>query len=151
MAIYSVFFYYGPQCSVTPASEAVLRCSTPASEAVLGHPSTARTKHFPGSLSIQRLGNILNLASAKRRSEKSNDQPTGGEKAGRGGGEKEGKERTVVQNSQELGHSLVRSFVRSHRSLIRLLRTARFVNPLRCAHSFARSLTHLRARGKVND
>ena len=88
---------------MTPASEAVLRCSTPASEAVLGHPSSARTKHFPGSLSIQRLENILNLASAKRRSEKSNDQPTGGEKAGRGGGEKEGKERTVVQNSQELG------------------------------------------------
>ena len=39
-----------------------------------------------------------------------------------------------------LGHSLVRSLVRSHRSLVRLLRTAR---ALRCAHSFARSLTSL--------
>jgi len=41
-----------------------------------------------------------------------------------------------------MGHSLVRSLVRSHRSLVRLLRTARFARALRCAHSFARSLTH---------
>ena len=41
-----------------------------------------------------------------------------------------------------LGHSLVRSLVCSHHSLIRLLRTARFARALRCAHSFARSLTH---------
>ena len=36
-----------------------------------------------------------------------------------------------------LGHSLVRSLVRSHRSLIRLLRTGRFARALRCAHSLA--------------
>ena len=36
-----------------------------------------------------------------------------------------------------LGHSLVRSLVRSHRSLVCLLRTARFARALRCAHSFA--------------
>jgi len=41
-----------------------------------------------------------------------------------------------------MGHSLVRSLVRSHRSLVRLLRTARFARALRCAHSFARSLAH---------
>ena len=41
-----------------------------------------------------------------------------------------------------MGHSLVRSLVRSHRSPVRLLRTARFARALRCAHSFARSLTH---------
>ena len=40
-----------------------------------------------------------------------------------------------------LGHSLLRSLVRSHRSLIRLLRTARCARALRCTHSFARSLT----------
>ena len=54
---------------------------------------------------------------------------------------------TMVQNNQiqteVLGHSLVRSLVRSHRSLARLLRTARFARALRCAHSFARSLTSL--------
>ena len=42
-----------------------------------------------------------------------------------------------------LGHSLVRSLVRSHRSLVRLLRTARFARALHCAHSLARSLTSL--------
>ena len=42
-----------------------------------------------------------------------------------------------------LGHSLVRLLVRSHRSLVRSLRTARFARALRCAHSFARSLTSL--------
>ena len=42
-----------------------------------------------------------------------------------------------------LGHSLVRSLVRSHRSLICLLRPARFACALHCAHSFARSLTSL--------
>ena len=40
-----------------------------------------------------------------------------------------------------LGHLLLRSLVRTHRSLIRLLRTARFARALRCAHSLARSLT----------
>ena len=40
------------------------------------------------------------------------------------------------------GHSLVRSLVHSHRSLIRLLRTARFADALRCALSFARSVAH---------
>ena len=42
-----------------------------------------------------------------------------------------------------MGHSLVRSLVRSHCSLICLLRTARFACALRCAHSFARSLASL--------
>ena len=42
-----------------------------------------------------------------------------------------------------MGHSLVRSLVCSHRSLTRLLRTVRFARALRCAHLFARSLTHL--------
>ena len=42
-----------------------------------------------------------------------------------------------------LGHSLVRLLVRSHRSLIRLLRTALFARALRCAYSFARLLTLL--------
>ena len=41
----------------------------------------------------------------------------------------------------ELGHSLVRSHVHSHRSLTHLLCTARFARALRCARSFARSLT----------
>ena len=36
---------------------------------------------------------------------------------------------------------LARSLVRSHRSLIPLLQTARFARTLRCAHSFAHSLT----------
>ena len=36
-----------------------------------------------------------------------------------------------------------RSSVRSHRSLVRLLQTARFARAFRCAHSFARSLTSL--------
>ena len=63
--------------------------------------------------------------------------------------------------TEVLGHSLIHSLVRSHRSLIRMLRTARFARALRCAHSFARSLTSLTpslphfapslARGKVND
>ena len=47
-----------------------------------------------------------------------------------------------------LGHSLLHSLVRLHRSLVRLLRTARFARALRCAHSFARSLTHSGAHGK---
>ena len=42
----------------------------------------------------------------------------------------------------------VRSLIRSHRSLICLLRTARFVRLLRCVYLFARSLTHSRARGE---
>ena len=48
-----------------------------------------------------------------------------------------------------LGHSLLRSLVHSHRSLIRLLRTARFARALCCAHSFARSLAHSGSHGKV--
>jgi len=36
-----------------------------------------------------------------------------------------------------LGHSLVRSLVRSHQSLIRLVCTGRFACALRCAHSLA--------------
>ena len=35
-----------------------------------------------------------------------------------------------------MGHSPIRSLVRSHRSLVRLLRTARFARALCCAHSF---------------
>merc|ERR1711951_261612 len=49
---------------------------------------------------------------------------------------------TMKSTRRVLGHSLLRSLVRSHRSLIRLLRTARFARALRCAHLFARSLTH---------
>ena len=45
-------------------------------------------------------------------------------------------------NRDVLGHSLVRSLVRSHGSLIRLLRTARFASALCCTHSLARSLAH---------
>ena len=45
--------------------------------------------------------------------------------------------------AEVLGHSLVRSLVRSHSSLVRLLRTARFARALCCAHSFACSLTSL--------
>ena len=40
----------------------------------------------------------------------------------------------------ELGHSLVRPLVRSHRSLIRLLRPTCFARALRCTHSLAHSL-----------
>ena len=40
-----------------------------------------------------------------------------------------------------LGPLLIHSLVPSHRSLICLLRTARFARALRCAHSFARSFT----------
>ena len=39
-------------------------------------------------------------------------------------------------------HSLLRSLVRPHHSLIRLLPTACFARALRCTHSFVRSLTH---------
>ena len=52
---------------------------------------------------------------------------------------------------QVLGHSLVRSLVRSHRSLVCLFRTARFARALRCAHSFTRLFAHFAyslARGK---
>ena len=61
---------------------------------------------------------------------------------------------TMVDNSKEyvhtaaVGQSHVRLFVRSHRSLVRLLWTARFARALHCAHSFARSLTSL-TRGTV--
>ena len=46
-----------------------------------------------------------------------------------------------------LGHSLLRSIVRSHRSLIRLLRTARLARALPCTHLFVRSLAHPHAHG----
>ena len=42
-----------------------------------------------------------------------------------------------------LGHSLVRSLVRSHCPLICSLCTAHFARTLRCAHLFVRSLTRL--------
>ena len=53
----------------------------------------------------------------------------------------------MVENSQEyrLKYWATRSSVRSHRSLVPLLRTARFPHALRCAHLFARSLTRLLA------
>ena len=53
-----------------------------------------------------------------------------------------GRKQPRIQ-TEILGHSLVRSLIRSHRSIFRLLRTARFARALRCAHSFARSLTLL--------
>ena len=49
--------------------------------------------------------------------------------------------------TEVLGHSLVRSLIRSHRSLVCLLRTARFARAHRYTHSLAHSLAH----GKVND
>ena len=65
------------------------------------------------------------------------------------GGPEQQRIRTEV-----LGHSLIRSLVCSHRSLVCLLLTTCFVSALRCAHLLARSLTHFghsRARGTVND
>ena len=58
-----------------------------------------------------------------------------------------GSQSTVGLNDMKstcklLGHSLLRSLVRSHHSLIRLLRTARFAHALCCAHLFARLLPH---------
>ena len=52
--------------------------------------------------------------------------------------------RTVIQNLWKAGgkYWANRSSVRSHRSLIRLLRTARFASAHRRAHSLARTLTH---------
>ena len=52
--------------------------------------------------------------------------------------------------TEVLGHSLVRSLVRSHCSLVRLLRTARFACALHCAHSLAH-FAHSLARVTVND
>ena len=49
---------------------------------------------------------------------------------------------TMKSTRRVLGQSLLHSFVRSHRSFIYLLRTARFARALRCAHSSARSLAH---------
>ena len=46
-------------------------------------------------------------------------------------------------HTEELGHSLVRLLVCSHRSLVGLLQIARFARALRCAHWFARLLTSL--------
>ena len=53
-----------------------------------------------------------------------------------------GPDQPRIQN-EVLGHSLIHLLVRLHRSLVRLLRTGRFACALRCAHSFARSLTSL--------
>ena len=52
---------------------------------------------------------------------------------------------TVVQESHESRHKhwATCSSIHSHRSVIRLLRTTRLARALRCAHSFARSLTLL--------
>ena len=47
-----------------------------------------------------------------------------------------------------LGHLHLRLLVRSHCSVIRLLRTALSASALRCAYSLARSLTHYGAHGK---
>ena len=60
--------------------------------------------------------------------------------------------RTMVWNKQEYRRKYwaVRSLVRSHRSLVRLLQTARFACALRCAHWFAH-FAHSLAHGKVND
>ena len=49
-----------------------------------------------------------------------------------------------------LGQSLLHSLVRSHRSLIRLIRTACLARALRCAHSFARSHFTPKLTGKCN-
>ena len=49
----------------------------------------------------------------------------------------------IREETRVLGHSFVRLLVCSHRSLIRLLRTAHFARALRCAHSFAHLLTSL--------
>ena len=51
-----------------------------------------------------------------------------------------GRKQPRIQ-TEVVGHSLVRSLVRSHRSLVRLLRNARFARALPCALSFARLLT----------
>ena len=53
--------------------------------------------------------------------------------------------RTAVWNKQESRRKYwaTRSYVRSHCSLVSLLRTARFARALRCAHWLARSLTSL--------
>ena len=49
------------------------------------------------------------------------------------------------KQTEVLGHSLVHSLVCSHRSLVCLLRTARFARALRCTHSFVRSHRSLRS------
>ena len=55
---------------------------------------------------------------------------------------------TMKSTSRVLGNSLLRSLVRSHRSGIHLLLTARFVLPATLIHSFVRSLAHFAAQGK---
>ena len=49
---------------------------------------------------------------------------------------------TMKSTRRVLGHPLLRSLARSHHSLIRFLRTARFARALRSAHSFVHSLTN---------
>ena len=53
-----------------------------------------------------------------------------------------GRKQPRIQ-TEVLGHSLVRSLVCSHCSLVCLLWTARFTRALHCTHSFARSLAPL--------
>ena len=55
-----------------------------------------------------------------------------------------GPEQPKIQ-TEELGHSPVRSLFRSHRSLVCLLRPTRFAHVLRCAH-----FSHFLAGGTVN-
>ena len=55
---------------------------------------------------------------------------------------------TMKSTRGVLGHSLLLSLVRLHRSLIRLLRTSCFARALRCAYLFARSLAHSEAHEK---
>ena len=70
-------------------------------------------------------------AFSRTRKKRAMDQRTDGGTLGR-----------MAMKSTRWGHSLLRSLVRSHRSLIRLLRTACFAHALRYAHSFVRSLTY---------
>ena len=52
-------------------------------------------------------------------------------------------EKNTDLSTGPLARPFARLLVRSHRSLIHLLQTSRFARALRCAHSFARSLTSL--------
>ena len=56
-----------------------------------------------------------------------------------------GENATMKSTLRVLDHSPLCLLVRSHRSLIRLLRTVRAI---RCAHSFARSIAHSGPHGK---
>ena len=58
---------------------------------------------------------------------------------------------TIKSTRSVLGHSLVRSLIPSHPTLIRSLRTVCFACALRCAHSFVRSLNHILPSSKERD